>query len=192
MKLGRNFLVGGVLALAATVAAAQQPLRTGLEPGQRPGPYSAVMVTGTQRGQTHCYVCETGDRPAVIILARTPSDGLGKFARQVDKAVADHKAADLRAWITFLAEDQAAIDAKLVKWSQQHALGSVPVGVFEDLVGPPTYRFGRDADVLVLLSVKQKVVASFAFRKGELNDARATEILKELPKIVGEKKEAAK
>ena len=176
--------------LAVAVAAAQQPpFHTGLTLGQRPGPYSAVVVTGPQRGQSHCFICETADRPAVIILARTPSDALGKLARQIDKAVADHKTAELRAWLTFLAEDQAGLDAKLVKWSQQHALGSLPIAVFEDLVGPPTYRFGRDADVMVLLSVKQKVVANFSFRPGELTDERTADILKRrLPQIVGTKK----
>src|SRR5437870_4647820 len=119
----RALLTGAVLLAGVWVAVAQEPLRTGLTPGQRPGPYSAVVVTGAQRGQSHCYVCETADRPAVIIMARTTSDALGKLAKGVDRAVADHKSADLRAWLTFLAEDQAGIDAKLVKWSQQHALG---------------------------------------------------------------------
>jgi hypothetical protein len=185
MSYRRQRFAVGVFALAAVTTVAQQPLRTGLEPGQRPGPYSAVVVTGPQRGQQHCFICETADRPAVIIFARTASDALGKLAKQIDRAVAEHKAAELRAWLTILAADQAAEDAKLVKWSQQHALGAVPIAVFEDVVGPPTYRLGRDADVVVLLSVKQKVVASFAFRPGELTDERAAEVLRALPQIVG-------
>ena len=42
--------------------------------------------------------------------------------------------------------------------------------------------------VTVLLSVKQKVVANFAFRTGELNDAAITEIVRSVPKIVSVKK----
>jgi hypothetical protein len=52
-----------------------------------------------------------------------------------------------------------------------------------DEVGPPTYLLSRDADVTVLLSVKQKVVRNFAFRAGELNDERIAEILKTIPRI---------
>jgi hypothetical protein len=178
MKRSLLLLAGGVLAWLVSGAAAQEPLRTGLAPGQRPGPYAAVVVTGPQRGQSHCFICETADRPAVIVFARTPSDTLGKLAKQIDKAVADHKGADLRAWMTFVAADQPGLDGKLVKWSQQHALGALPVAVFEDPVGPPTYRFGRDADVMVLLSVKQKVVANFSFRAGELTDERAARLLR--------------
>ena len=41
----------------------------------------------------------------------------------------------------------------------------------------------RDAEVTVLLSVKQKVVRSFAFRAGELNEAKIAEVLKGVDEI---------
>ena len=78
--------------------------------------------------------------------------------------MADHKQADLRAWVTFLSDDQTALDPKVVDWSKKQSLRRVPLSVFEDVVGPPSYLLGRDTDVTVLLSVKQKVVRNFAFR----------------------------
>jgi hypothetical protein len=36
--------------------------------------------------------------------------------------------------------------------------------------------------------VKQKVVANFSFRAGELTDERIAEVLKAIPQIAGEKK----
>jgi hypothetical protein len=159
-------------------------LAAGLQPGQRPGPYAAVVSTGPQRGQSYCYICETGDRPAIVVFARSLSDPLGQLVQQLDKAVAEHKAAELRAWVTFLEGDQPAFDAQVVDWGRKHAVRSVPLGVFEDAGGPPSYRLARDADVTVLLFVKQKVVANFAFRGGELNDAKITEVIAALPRIV--------
>src|SRR6266498_1513969 len=91
-------------------AAAQQPLRSGLPVGLRPGPYSALVCTGPQRGQAHCFICETEDRPAIIVFARDLSEPLGKLAHQLNKALAEHKAAELRGWITFLAEDHTSLD----------------------------------------------------------------------------------
>jgi hypothetical protein len=173
-----------IAVLASDLSAGQDPCKSGLPPGVRPGPYSAVVVTGPQRGQSFCYICETADKPAVIIFARSLSDGLGKLAQGVDKALADHKTADLRAWMTVLHEDQAKIDAKIVKWAQHHAVGTVPIAVFEDVGGPPSYRLARDADVTILLSVKQKVVFNFAFRSGELTDARVAEVLKAIGELV--------
>jgi hypothetical protein len=46
----------------------------------------------------------------------------------------------------------------------------------------------KEADVTVLLAVKQKVVANFAFRVGELDEPAIAEIVKTLPKIVNIKK----
>lgn len=174
---------GFSLLLIAVTAGAGEPTASGLRIGQRPGPYSSLVAVGPERGQSHCFICATADRPAVIVFARTLSDPLGKLARGLDKELADHKEAELRAWVTFLSDDQTALDPKVVEWSKKHSLRRVPLSVFEDVVGPPTYLLSRDADVTVLLSVKQKVVRNFAFRADELNDERVGEILKAIPRI---------
>jgi hypothetical protein len=80
------------------------------------------------------------------------------------------------------------MDPKVVQWTQKHAISNVPCAVFEDTVGPPAYLLAREADVTVLLSVKQKVVANFAFRAGELDDAAIAEIVKAVPRLVAMKK----
>jgi hypothetical protein len=177
-----------VVLVLAGVSMAAEPCVSGPKPGQRPGPYSSLVAVGPQRGQSHCFICETADRPAVIVFARTLGDPLGELCRGLDKALVDHKSAELRAWVTFLSDDQTALDPKVVAWSKKQALRGVPLGVFEDVVGPPSYLLGRDAEVTVLLSVKQKVVRNFAFRAGELNDERIAEILKTVPEITKSKK----
>jgi len=160
---------------------------SGLQPGQRPGPYTFVLSTGPQRGKLHCYICETADRPAVVIFARSLTDPLGKLVGKLDKAVAEHQKAELRAWVTFLSDDQPTLDPKIVEWGQKHALRSVPLGVFEDAAGPPSYRLSRSADVAVLFFVKQKVVANYTFKTGELNEDKIGEVMKSLPRIVEKK-----
>ncbi len=163
---------------------AGEPCKSGLAANQRPGPYAALVSVGKERGQPHCFICEAGDRPIMIVFARSLSEPLGKLVHRMDKLLTENKAAELRGWVTFLAEDQTAFDPKVVQWGQKHATGQVPLAVFEDTVGPPTYLLNRDADVTVLLSVRQKVVANFAYRKGELNDAAIEQILKAVPRIV--------
>src|SRR5262245_11653004 len=146
------------LALAACcLAPAAEPCISGLPAGQRPGPYAAIVSVGPNRGQLHCFICETADRPAAIVFARKPSDALGKLVQGFDKALVQHKAAELRSWVTFLSDDQPALDPQVVKWGKQHGIGNVSLTVFEDVDGPPAYRLARDAEVTVLLSVRQKV-----------------------------------
>ena len=155
--------------LTGIPAMADEPCKSGLQPSQRPGPYSSLVAVGPQRGQQHCYICEAADKPVVIVFARSLSEPLGKLVGQIDRAIADNKSADVRGWVTFLSEDQTALDPKVVQWAQKHAIKRVPLGIFEDTVGPPAYLLHKDAEVTVLLSVRQKVVANFAFRAGELN-----------------------
>jgi hypothetical protein len=169
--------------LLVTLAFAADPCKSGPQPNQRPGPYSALVCVGKERGTQHCYICESENRPVIIVFARTMSDPLGKLVNKLDGAVKEQKTVELRAWVTFLADDQTKMDPQIVKWAQRHAISNVPCAVFEDTVGPPTYLLNKEADVTVLLSVKQKVVANFAFRAGELNDAAIAEIVKSVPKI---------
>lgn len=176
------------LFLAATMVAADDPCKSGLKPNQRPGPYSFLVSVGPQRGTQHCFICEAVDRPLVIVFARNLTEPLGKLVSKLDRAMNEHQGAELKTWVTFLAEDQTSLDPKVVEWSKKHATGNVPLGVFEDNVGPPSYLLAREADVTVLLSVKQKVQANFAFRAGELNDAAIAEISKAVPRIVNAKK----
>src|SRR5262245_46156035 len=94
---------------------ADDPCRSGLDPGKRPGPYSFIVATGKERGQSTCYICETGEKPAVLVFARTPSKELGELVAVLDKAVGDAKNAPLRGWVTFLSNDQTKFDPKVVE-----------------------------------------------------------------------------
>src|SRR5215813_759542 len=168
-------------------AFAEGPCVSGLSAGQRPGPYAAIVAVGPNRRQLHCFICETADRPAAVVFARRMSDPLGKLVQGLDKAVLANKAVGLRAWVTFLSDDQPALDPQVVRWGQQHGVSNVSLAVFEDADGPPAYKLARDADVTVLLFVKQKVVKNFAFRADELNDKKAAEVIKAIPEILGKK-----
>jgi hypothetical protein len=169
-------------------ALAAGPCVSGLEPGQKVGPYSSVVSVGKERGQSHCFICATEDRPAVVVFARSLDDSLGKLTRGLDKALVDNKASELRAWVTFLNADQTTFDAKVVAWGKKEAICAVPLTVFEDADGPPSYKLSRDAEVTVLVFVKQKVAANFAFRAGELSDERIADVLKAVAAAVPEKK----
>jgi hypothetical protein len=182
-----RLLWGAALLVIFTNDARADPCRSGLKVNQRPGPYSSVVATGPMRGQTHCFICEAADRPIIIVFARSLSDPLGKLVRGIDKVIEQHKKSDVRAWVTFVGADQPTFDPHVVAWGQKQAIKTVALAIFEDADGPPTYLLNREADVTVLLSVKQRVRHNFAFRSGELTDAAIADILKSLPEITGAK-----
>src|SRR5438128_10026051 len=88
------------LSLSAAALSADEPCKSGLQPKQRPGPYSFLVSVGAERGQQHCFTCEAGDKPTIIVFARSFSDSLGKLVHRIDKALTEHKSAELRAWVT--------------------------------------------------------------------------------------------
>jgi hypothetical protein len=166
---------------------AAEPVASGPKLGSRPGPYVFWVSTGPNRGQETCFICDAGDKPAVAVFARTTSDALGKLVGKIDRALAEHKAADLRAWVTFLGKDHDTFDGLLIEWSKKHGLKSLPVGTFQEEDGPPTYRVARDADVTVVLFVNRKVQATFGFRSKELTEEAVDRVLKAVPRLVEKK-----
>jgi hypothetical protein len=163
---------------------AEEPLVSGPKVGQRPMPYAFVLATGPNRGTSFCYICDTADKPAAIVFARSLSDPLGKLAAKLDQAAADAVVPGFRGWLTLLANGpQPDAEDRLAAWGRKHAVRQMPLGVFEDEVGPPAYRLSKQADVTVVLFVNQKTVATFAFRAGELTDARIGEVMKALQKL---------
>jgi hypothetical protein len=183
-----SFVLTGLVIIAVCTmfcgVEAAEPCVSGLTPAQKPGPYSAIVAVGTERGQSHCFICDTAERPAVIVFARHLDDSLAKLVAGIDKMLADNKKAELRGWVTFLHEDQTAFDPQVVDWAKKQAIRNVPMAVFEDPVGPPTYKLNRDAEVTVILFNKHKVVNNFAYRNGELTEEHIAEVLKAIPGLV--------
>ncbi len=177
------FLCVGALTVPAF---ADVPIVSGVAEGKRPGPYSSLVSVGTDRGKSHCFVCEAADRPIVIVFARKLDEPVGKLTQLLDKALSEHKKEELRAWVTFLNDDQAAFDPKVVDWSRKYGLRNVPVSVFEDVDGPPSYKLHKDAEVTVLLSVKQKVRKNFTFRDKELTNKKIDEVAKALSAMLSD------
>jgi hypothetical protein len=180
----------GMMALALVLSSrawSEEPCVSGVTVGKRPGPYSFLVATGPQRGQSTCYICETEDRPAVVVFARTPTESLGKLVKALDGAVSDNKAADMRGWVTFLNKGDDGFEEKIVKWGRDQAIRTMPLGLFENNDGPPSYKIANEAEVTVLLFTKQKVVSNFAFRAGELKDERIKEVLAAIPGLLGKK-----
>ena len=161
--------------------AAKDPCVSGPAVGERPGPYSFLVASGPERGQQTCYVCESASKPGVIVFARSLSDPLAQLLVKCDGVVADRPKDSMRAWMTVLGEKTVALDA-LGKWAKQAGL-TLPVGVFDDPVGPPSYKLAEDADVTVVLFTDRKVLANFAFRAGELDDTAVRRVADEVARL---------
>jgi len=175
----RCIITAALFVTAFGLNAEEPAFKSGLAVGQKPGPYAFLLATGPQRGQSFCYICDTGDKPAAIIFARPLNEPLGKLAAKLDQAAADGAVPQFRTWLTLLDDGkQPDLERRLVEWGRTHAIKSMPLGIFEDEVGPPSYRLNREAAATVLFFVKQKVVANFALRASDVTETKIAEIAK--------------
>jgi hypothetical protein len=171
-----------LVALACSgISYSAEPCISGIPVGQRPGPYSFLVATGPQRGQQTCYICETGDNPGCVIFARKASDSLGQLLLKIEPVVSREKS-PIKTWMTILGEKTISID-NLGKWSKAQGLKSIPVGIFDDEDGPPSYKISQDAEITVLIFNQKKVVNNFAFRSGELNEKSIKQIVESLSNL---------
>lgn len=186
----KSIWFGSVLTLAwaftSPPSSGREPCISGPQVGQRPGPYSFLVASGPQRGQPTCYVCETAEKPAAIVFARSLSEPLAKVLAACDAEVAARPKDAMRAWLTVLGEKTTGLD-DLGRWATRAGLKGVPVGVFDDAVGPPSYKLADEADVTVVLFENRKVVANFAFRSGELDDVAIKQISEQLGRLGGKR-----
>jgi hypothetical protein len=167
-----------------TLSHAAEPAAPGLAVGERPKPYAFNVVSGPHRGELTCYICATGDKPAVVVFARTLSEPLGQLLTALDgKVINDPKSAGngLRGWVTLLGDGQPKQEERLATWGQRLGVRNLPLGVFEDAVGPPAYKIDASHDVSVIVFAQKKVTASFFYRAEALTPTARTAILAALP-----------
>lgn len=170
--------------LLLTLLGSPADIVSGPQPGKKFGPYTFLIATGPNRGTSHCYVCETGDEPAVIILARSTSEPLGQLVKQVDQLVTKHQAQRLRGWVTFVGMKQPEKEPEIVSWNRKQGLKSMPLGIYESAAGPPGYKLNADAEITVLLVKQGKVVHNFAFLTKGLTPAESRKILDLVPVLL--------
>ncbi len=165
-----------LLLALALLAADPAPLASGVPVGKRPGPYSFLVATGPHRGKQTCLICDQAEKPACVVFARTVTPELGRLLAKLD-AEAARRTDGFKAWLTVLA-DTADLDG-LAKWAQGQGL-KLPVGAFEGVAGPPAYTLHPDADVTVLVFVKEKVTANVAVK------TLTADVLADVVRAVGE------
>jgi hypothetical protein len=186
LRRASTCLIATIASLFSPPLAPADPCASGPRPGAKAGPYSFNVATGPERGQQTCYVCAAAEKPVVVVFARKLSDPLGKLLTKCDDLLLAKPKDSMRCWMTLLGEQSASLDA-LAKWTKDAGIKKVPVGVFDDPAGPPSYQLNADAEVTVLLWVNRRVVATYAFRAGELNDEAIKKVTEGFPKLFEKK-----
>jgi hypothetical protein len=118
------------------------------------------------------------------VFARELTDDLASLVKQLDAVVAKNEEKKMAGFVVLLSEDPDADEAKVVAFAEKHGIKNLPLTMFDGVAGPPDYKLAKEADVTVLLWVKQEVKANHAFGKGGLTASAVKQVVADTTKIL--------
>jgi hypothetical protein len=180
------FAALAVVAVAGLAVAAE--LKSGPQTGEKvPGPFHPLNVNGEKAGQKNCLYCCNGDHPVAMVFARTAEcPQTAKLIKKLDEATKANAKAEMGSFCVFLTDDDKAAD-KLKTWTDKEKIKELIVAV-DNPSGPSKYNVAKEADLTVVLYVDHTVKANWSFEKGKITDENIDSIIKDLSKILPEKK----
>ena len=90
----------------------------------------------------------------------------------------------MAAFVTVLTNDPDATEGALKKVAEEQKIQRTPLTVFENNVGPSSYKIGENADVTVMMWVGSNVKVNHAFAAGELNADSVAKVVADTAKIL--------
>lgn len=188
-----RFLVAAAVCLAthapSTVVceAADDPVFSGPQVGERLVPFKARVSIGEKAGQEFDLVTDADGQPLLIVFVHEltrPSAGL---IRIVTDYARTREKDGLKTGVVFLGDDLTELEARLRRAA--HALpAGVPVGVSLDGgEGPGAYGLNRKMTLTVLVGKENRVTANFAIVQPSVA-ADAPEIGHAIVKVLGGEK----
>ncbi len=125
-----------------------------------------------------------------VVFAREITPGLTSLVKKLDDAVAKNSDCKMGSYVVVMTDDDKMEDA-LKTMADKEKIKKVVLTI-DNPNGPPKWKIAKDADVTVLLYVKNTVKESIAIEKGKLDDKAIDGVLAKLDSIKPEKKDEKK
>lgn len=166
---------------AAAVASAE--VTSGPQVGESVGAFTVTKVAGNADdgvadGKTLCYRCRMGQRPVVMVFARSADEKLAKFVKELEEEIEEHQDAKLTSFVNMLGTDPASLKKDAAEFVKANGLERIAFVVPEEPAnGPADYKIAPDADLTIVCFKGGKVKANHAVAKGQLSDEKIEAIV---------------
>ena len=178
----RSVIFGMALVLGlASVASAE--MTSGPQAGEMVGAFTVTKVTGNPDdgvadGRTLCYRCKMGQRPVVMVFARSADEKLAKLLKKIDEEVEEHQSEKLTSFVNIIGTDAESLKKATADFAAKHGIKRIAFVVPEHAEnGPPDFKIAPEADVTVVCYKWGEVKANHAFAKGALSDDKIDAIV---------------
>jgi hypothetical protein len=105
----KAFLMAVALVLGVAVTASAE-VTSGPQVGDSVGAFTVTKVAGNaddgvEAGKSLCYRCKMGQRPVVMVFARTADPKLAKLLKKIEEEVEEHQADKLTSFVNMIGGD---------------------------------------------------------------------------------------
>jgi hypothetical protein len=159
--------------------AARADMAAGLKAGQSLEPFTSNVVTGSFRGQQHCFVCGLVlNHPAVLVFSRRMDEPTGRLLRSLDGYMHTHVKDNLLCWFVFLGpagtDHEVALENQAEGFAAKNHAAFAPLTVLADPQGPPGYQLDPGQDVVVYTTSARKITSKHVYSTKQW-DARSAD-----------------
>ena len=119
-----------------------------------------------------------GQRPVVMVFARSADEKLAKFCKELDEEIEEHADTKLTAFVNMIGAEEESLKKSAADFVSKHGIKRVAFVVPEDMKnGPEDFKIAPDADVTVVCYKEGEVKANHAFAAGGLSDEKIEAIV---------------
>ncbi len=170
---------GLVVALAfGLVATASAEVTSGPQVGEPVGAFTVTKVTGNpddgvEDGKTLCYRCKMGQRPVVMVFARSADEKFAKMLKKLEEELEEHADEKLTAFVNMIGTDADSLKQAAADFVAKHDIKRIAFVVPTNVEnGPDNMKIAPDADITVVCYKGGEVKANHAFAKDGLSDEK--------------------
>lgn len=175
--------VAAMAMVVLTAAVASAEVTSGPQVGERVGAFTVTKVTGNPEdgvddGKKLCYRCKMGQRPVVMVFARSADEKLAKFLKKLEEEIAEHADTKLSAFVNMIGTDEEALKKAAADFVAKHGITRVAFVVpTQAKDGPENLKIAPDADLTVVCYKEGTVKANHAFAAGGLSEEKIDAIV---------------
>ena len=191
MRMARMMAMAAIVAAAMVLGGtASAEVTSGYQVGDRVGAMTVTKVAGNPldgipAGTELCYRCRMGNRPVVMVFARTADANLAKLLKKIEEEIEEHQDAKLTSFVNMLGTDAESLKKDTAEFVKVNGIERIAFVVpDEPKNGPEDYKISPDADLTVVCFKDGKVVANHALAKGQLSEPKIDAIVKAACKMV--------
>jgi hypothetical protein len=162
----------------------------GVRGGGGHGAFTVTKVAGNPDdgvadGRNLCYRCKMGQRPVVMVFARSADEKLAKLLKKIEEEVEEHQDEKLSSFVNMIGTDAESLKKAAADFVAKHGLKRIAFVVPDETKdGPPDLKIAPDADVTVICYREGTVQANHAFTKGGLSDDKIDAVVAASCKLV--------